>query len=42
MLVDVQIVLVRCAGHEESIRNPQLEDMTVILFSLLADRNTDW
>jgi hypothetical protein len=41
MHVDVQIVLVRCAGHAERRRNSQLEEMIVILFSLLVEINTD-
>jgi hypothetical protein len=41
MHVDVQIVLVRYAVHTESKRNPQLEKMVVILFSLLVEINAD-
>ena len=43
--MDVQIVLVRCAGHAESIRDPQPEENIFSLFSLfnlLVEINKGW
>jgi len=37
MHVDVQIVLVRYAGHAESRRDPQPEEKNVSFFSLLVE-----
>jgi len=45
MHVDVQIVLVRCAGHAENRRDPQPEEKIFSLFSLfnlLVEINKDW
>ena len=39
MHVDIQIVLVRCAGHAESRRDPQPEQKFFSLFSLLVEIN---
>jgi hypothetical protein len=39
MHVDAQIVLVRCAGHAESRRDPQPEETIFSLFSLLVEIN---
>jgi hypothetical protein len=39
MHVDVQIVLVRCAGHAERRRDPQPEKKIFSLFSLLVEIN---
>jgi hypothetical protein len=38
MHVDVQNVLVRCAGHAGSKRDPQPQERTVNFFSVLADK----
>ena len=40
--MDVQIVLVRCAGHAEDGRGPQPEDRTFSFFSLLLEIDIDW
>jgi hypothetical protein len=37
MHVDVQIMLVRCAGHAEIRRDPQPEERIFSLFSLLIE-----
>jgi len=39
MHVDVQIVLVRSAGHAESRRDPQPDEKYFSLFSLLVEMN---
>jgi len=39
MHVNVQIVLVGCAGHAESKRDPQTEGKSFSLFSLLVEIN---
>ena len=42
MHIDVQIVLVGCAGHAENRTDPQPEDRKFGLFSLLVDIDIDW
>jgi len=42
MHMDVQIVLVRSAGHAECKRDPQPEDRIFSLFSLLVEKNKGW
>jgi hypothetical protein len=41
MHMDVQIVLVRCAGHAESRRDPQPEEKIFSLFNLLVDNSSN-
>jgi len=40
--MNVQILLVRCAGHAEESRGPQPEQKIVSLFSFLLEIHEDW
>jgi hypothetical protein len=42
MHMNVQILVVRCAGHAEKSRDPQPEQKIVSLFSLLVEMHRDW